>query len=458
MYRLMLYAKVFSVEDEDADLDEEDDEFDEMLQRERLARSKLLRDFATSELYELHSAAHFLVEIAQWADTAFQQQRTWYPSVLNLDNVLPAGPEAVLVAYREKSYLEMDEPMNQQIFSGFLHEPLKTVLEERKAKPPQEMSTHWTSLVDGARGANDTCKSIFLFKFIEGHWYYLSGLSSSFGRPVRLSLLSKGTSSLNFFYGFGRFPGPEHGIGFDQALSSSTYESILNEIHQIRVAPWNDWGKGDWLCERCIKGIFEAHLHLWLLERKRAGRPTSHYSPIWDLIHEFTAGDVIKEDCWWVWLPLPHPEGLCSSRGSSQSYMNLDSAWITNRVTCDASRHKKLNDVTLLQVKTSTIFVREVLFYMSQVDEPSFFERERDRLARDITASFEELLSSTNGLNRKLEEVLGMTKEYDTIAELWQSFYHLMRGPVKDADDSQDEKMGLPGTGGHVVAMKQSKS
>ncbi|KAK0188002.1 DASH complex subunit Dad1-domain-containing protein [Armillaria mellea] len=92
---------------------------------------------------------------------------------------------------------------------------------------------------------------------------------------------------------------------------------------------------------------------------------------------------------------------------------------------------------------------------MSQpVDEPAFFERERDRLAREITSGFEELLSSTNGLNRKLEEVLGMTKEYDTIAALWNSFYELMRQP-DGGDDTMDEKShGLPGTGGHTVTMK----
>ncbi|KAK0464557.1 DASH complex subunit Dad1-domain-containing protein [Desarmillaria tabescens] len=92
---------------------------------------------------------------------------------------------------------------------------------------------------------------------------------------------------------------------------------------------------------------------------------------------------------------------------------------------------------------------------MSQPDEePTFFERERDRLAREITSGFEELLSSTNGLNRKLEEVLGMTKEYDTIAALWKSFYELMR--QSDAGDtSVDERShGLPGTGGHTIAMK----
>ncbi|KAF8967121.1 DASH complex subunit Dad1-domain-containing protein [Flammula alnicola] len=89
-------------------------------------------------------------------------------------------------------------------------------------------------------------------------------------------------------------------------------------------------------------------------------------------------------------------------------------------------------------------------------EEPTFFERERDRLAREITSDFEELLSSTNGLNRKLEEVLGMTKEYDTIASLWHSFYQLMRNSgEEDPETMGDEQAGLPGTGSHVVTVKQ---
>ncbi|KAF9464142.1 hypothetical protein BDZ94DRAFT_1257095 [Collybia nuda] len=96
---------------------------------------------------------------------------------------------------------------------------------------------------------------------------------------------------------------------------------------------------------------------------------------------------------------------------------------------------------------------------MSQVDEDlSFFDKERDKLSREITLGFEELLSSTNVLNRKLEEVLGMTKEYDTIAALWLSFYQLMRGPGVDDKDGEESPVGLPGTGGHIVSMKQSKS
>ncbi|GBE84887.1 DASH complex subunit Dad1-domain-containing protein [Sparassis latifolia] len=89
-------------------------------------------------------------------------------------------------------------------------------------------------------------------------------------------------------------------------------------------------------------------------------------------------------------------------------------------------------------------------------EEGTFFERERDRLTAEITSGFEELLSSSNNLNRGLEEVLGMTREYETIATLWQSFHELMRGQRDDPDESTAEQpQGLPGTGGHVLPGKQ---
>jgi len=77
------------------------------------------------------------------------------------------------------------------------------------------------------------------------------------------------------------------------------------------------------------------------------------------------------------------------------------------------------------------------------------------RLTFDLGEGFEELLSSTNGLNRKLEEVLGMTKEYETIAALWHSFYELMSGS-KLQDVTAEGTAGLPGTGGHTISAKQS--
>ncbi|TFK20606.1 DASH outer kinetochore protein [Coprinopsis marcescibilis] len=88
---------------------------------------------------------------------------------------------------------------------------------------------------------------------------------------------------------------------------------------------------------------------------------------------------------------------------------------------------------------------------MAHYEEESFFEKERDRLSRDITSGFEELLGSTNVLNRKLEEVLGMTKEYHTIAALWDSFHQLMRNSGQLDEEDGEQAPGLPGTGGHIV-------
>ncbi|KAJ3735209.1 DASH outer kinetochore protein [Lentinula guzmanii] len=90
---------------------------------------------------------------------------------------------------------------------------------------------------------------------------------------------------------------------------------------------------------------------------------------------------------------------------------------------------------------------------MPQLEEESFFEKERDKLSREITSGFEDLLSTTNGLNRKLEEVLGMTREYETVAALWRCFNDLMKlSDLPEGNTTIEEKPpGLPGTGGHVI-------
>ena len=47
-----------------------------------------------------------------------------------------------------------------------------------------------------------------------------------------------------------------------------------------------------------------------------------------------------------------------------------------------------------------------------------------------------------------------MTREYETIASLWNSFHELMRDQ-KAGDMNEDAGPGLPGTGGHVLISKQ---
>lgn len=56
----------------------------------------------------------------------------------------------------------------------------------------------------------------------------------------------------------------------------------------------------------------------------------------------------------------------------------------------------------------------------------SFFETERQRLIADIGAGFEDLMTHTNVLNRKLEEVYGVGKEFGSVAALWGQFLNMI--------------------------------
>ncbi len=47
-----------------------------------------------------------------------------------------------------------------------------------------------------------------------------------------------------------------------------------------------------------------------------------------------------------------------------------------------------------------------------------------------------------------------MTREHDSIAELWARFHELMKGQ-KDVVSLEEQPLGLPGTGGHIVSSKQ---
>lgn len=74
---------------------------------------------------------------------------------------------------------------------------------------------------------------------------------------------------------------------------------------------------------------------------------------------------------------------------------------------------------------------------------------------------FEELLSLTNVLNRQVEEVFSMSAEYETVANLWNSFHQILQdqdevtgiGQPPEAEDGPTTSLptGLPGTGTHIL-------
>ncbi|OCF57390.1 DASH complex subunit DAD1 [Kwoniella mangroviensis CBS 10435] len=77
--------------------------------------------------------------------------------------------------------------------------------------------------------------------------------------------------------------------------------------------------------------------------------------------------------------------------------------------------------------------------------DESFFDREKAKLIEEISTNFEELMGHTNVLNRKLEEVFGVGKEFTTVAALWGKFSDLIKEQQTELAQSAD--IGVPGTG-----------
>lgn len=71
--------------------------------------------------------------------------------------------------------------------------------------------------------------------------------------------------------------------------------------------------------------------------------------------------------------------------------------------------------------------------------------------------SFEVLITESNILNRKLEDILGVGKEFETISALWGRFHQLVQEQQQDVELLKADGAGMPGTGGHVVAPKSSQ-
>ncbi|OXB36740.1 DASH complex subunit DAD1 [Cryptococcus neoformans] len=65
--------------------------------------------------------------------------------------------------------------------------------------------------------------------------------------------------------------------------------------------------------------------------------------------------------------------------------------------------------------------------YDALAPSESFFEREKARLIEEISTNFEELMGNMNTLNRTLEQVYGVGREFTTVASLWGRFNTLIK-------------------------------
>ncbi|EOQ98942.1 hypothetical protein J056_002708 [Wallemia ichthyophaga EXF-994] len=84
-------------------------------------------------------------------------------------------------------------------------------------------------------------------------------------------------------------------------------------------------------------------------------------------------------------------------------------------------------------------------------DETTWFEKEKERLSREIAGEFEQALNNSNMLGRRLEEVLGVGKEFKTIAALWGVFGNIVGTRPADGveDGGRSVVQGVSGNGGN---------
>jgi len=184
----------------------------------------------------------------------------------------------------------------------YLSHPLNGIWERRGTKPLLSDPAHWKSILDVCHGEDDICmyQPYFCFHCSCPHAILVSTqvagaallVASIFGmKQVRQAEYLKKDFHLTVLdWEYLRGVEPLNGLPllFEGTLSSGlveaqslrdqlddqafTYTSFLQEIHDIRISEFHTWDKQDWLCLQCLRKIIQAHLHLWLLERKRKGR------------------------------------------------------------------------------------------------------------------------------------------------------------------------------------------
>ena len=57
-----------------------------------------------------------------------------------------------------------------------------------------------------------------------------------------------------------------------ESVGPEAYTKLMSDLFDLKTSEFDNWDKSDWLCEECLKKFISAHLHLWLLDRKRKGR------------------------------------------------------------------------------------------------------------------------------------------------------------------------------------------
>lgn len=71
-----------------------------------------------------------------------------------------------------------------------------------------------------------------------------------------------------------------------------------------------------------------------------------------------------------------------------------------------------------------------------------YFIEQRDLVLQDINNTMDSILNNLNSLNISLENSIAVGKEFESVAELWKTFYNGLEGTetISSSQDDETEK------------------
>ncbi|KAJ7681985.1 hypothetical protein DFH06DRAFT_1159929 [Mycena polygramma] len=261
MYRIMLYCAVFSMPDDEDQVNDFEENYRSEIEAQRAA---MLREYPTRELLELNGALVFLRAIAHEAGPDYIDDEEDDFRV-GSDILISTGPATVLQAHQAQSGDIMVEAVGYTVWSAgpyrllldFFTGPLTKICDERAVAAPSksEAALHGTLLDEvtyrsvpcAQCGAESTTKLRQ-----EDNWADLH-------LDIRKLLL--GNLAHNFI---------EMEFLDDSPPEPNSFK-LMSELFALKTEDFADWHKSDALCNACLTKFVSAHLHSWLLARKLKG-------------------------------------------------------------------------------------------------------------------------------------------------------------------------------------------
>ncbi|KAJ7189283.1 hypothetical protein C8R46DRAFT_1206364 [Mycena filopes] len=271
LYRIMLYSTRSSAlaYSEDEALDMGDDS--ETMAKIVGDRLKMLSEYATADLREIHTVVVFLKQAVDWVRQDVENPHGYDDEEQVPDICLAAGPTLILATYEARDMDVMEDacPMVDSfgdipLFVGFFSHPLAYIWESRNVAAPPDSAEHLASILEVVPQGLDKCSQCTNSRtrlWTSATWHHLL-VDTPTLLPGKLPLNRHETNLL-------------HKILHPHDPHVPTTDVLVAEIFRdVRLRPgFEGWTAEDALCGACLRKLLDAHTYLWLRGRRVQDEP-----------------------------------------------------------------------------------------------------------------------------------------------------------------------------------------